>query len=1160
MYFKKFLAVFLSCAVLLPLITLYHNTTTASALSPLDSDYSFAGSVTQVALDSTGKNLLVSGTIKTDVVSSIKSISVYVVEIYKNETLLDFSHMKAVYTQSDGITNSFSYSIPVTQLGDVDSQYGNVFTSKIAVVITKNNGSSQLVDFAKYLGNPGVTALNKEPLTRKKSVKGVGVLIPSDLEQLGVQYTTINVCLWALMTMTDHGTNSVPYEFEGKTYYFVKSQIQMMDNTLTNASKNDMAVLGILIMNNSANNDVDSPAKYMVHPDAQPATNLVAINTTDSVGIQYYKALMSFLSMRYSRADNQYGHFEGYIVGNEIGASSAWNYMGQKTLNEYADEYTRWLRLTNTVVKQAWSSARVYSSFDCGWTKDDYGDDGFVGFANRDILNAISKVAKLQGDFDWNVAWHPYPQDIFKIDTWNDPDALDSFDTKVVTFKNLQVLPEYLSQSYLLYNGTKRHVILSEEGFTSSDNSKANQTLQAAAYAYAYYKAISVPGIDFFSMNGNIDNEQEMGLHLGLWTAKPGSTNTAYKQKVVYNVFKNIDTVNSLQVSKFALDVIGQTMGKTITDWKQVIPEFDPAIIAQKCNRPGTMTVPGGDFTNLTGANVISQGSTARWEATDDTENLTLKQDATTGEKYPMVSLMSALYDNQPKDYKGMTYTPAEPLNLTATPVLKIDAMTTGVPSGQADLLIRAYNGDNIAESTSLTIPAGQWGSIAVDFSGWSGISSVSKIKVWVRPHADETYDSTQTCTLAVNNLTVAKSVDISGVGVTTDVDSVSKVGDVVNVTVQNKSNKTLNDNASVFGTNGLVTDISNKAISIAPGQSLTFPVTVTGLDVPMLKAGTLNVKVAGQAFSFALTTPVCPDYVWNKSAGANGEDSVDLGQFENGFNDGWGPGMNADRAYVVTESYEGQHLNPPAAAKGTYFLNIQRGAYNCIVPAYATKTFMNPVNLSGYKDLHLSFYGYGGASTDGYSITVELTAVDGTKYTVPSFVPEVYQQPIKDTPNYSQMTPDQQAAALKPVMDKYDPTKYNPDDKGAWAEYYFDISGFPLRKALQSISISYSGNNAQAFQGGWQGWFAIDDIYAYDGSGDPGKVDLTGLNTNGSGTDTNNNTNNSSTALIPTSTNNSSNPFTGQTGFTTSVVALLAVLSGGYVLVMNKNRKRNKK
>lgn len=1022
-----------------------------SADSPLNSDYKFAGEIEYCRYNSDATAIELKVSLNRTSAEKAVKVEAYTVAVYEDETLLNYSSRTACYTMTDGISEQFTLSIPVTSLNDIDSRYQKVFTSKIALLITESDGSTRLADFAQYVTNPGNKAAITDPFPTHESVKGVGLLIPSDLEQLRCNYTSINVCLWNLLTVTDHGDDSIPYVFEGKRYYFIKKEIEMMDTVLYNCMLNGMGVYAILIMKRSNDVNPDSPSKYYSHPDSVDTVDLCAVNMQDEEGIQYYKAIITFLASRYSGKSSTHGTFEGYIVGNEIGAAITWNDMGTKTIEQYVDEYVRWLRLTNTLVKSVWSNARVYCSFDHDWTADKGAD--YMGFVNRDVLNMLCETAKLQGDFDWNVAWHPYPENIYDPQTWNDSKSTDSFDTEYITFKNLQILPQYLRQEKFLYNGEQRHIILSEQGFTSGDNSEENQALQAAAYAYAFYKVVSVGGIDMFSMNGHIDNTLEMGLSLGLWSAAEGSVNHADYQKKIYNVFKYIDTEKTFEVTRECLETISKSMGKKITDWKQIIPEFDEEKIYEYCNRPAVTYVPSGDISDESGARCLTAGTLDNLLATDDTENLRLEQDNTYG-TVAKVDAISNLYDSDvPQDYKGITYTPDRALNLSLSPILRIKAMGSGMDNAEnVELIVRVYSGDNVAESKTYVGKMNAWITFGIDLSDWDGVGAVDSIRVWVRCAAKE--DITFVGQLSLASIETLQKAALTNIVVETDTDNIESLSDVVNLKITNNGNKVLNDNVLIKGINGLEFDTASRKISLKPLESVTIPLKIKSLLVADYSHGVLIATVKGTEHSFDMTEVCYPDFT------VESKEKVILGSFEDGFTDGWKMG-DGTRSIMSTDTGYEHKAYPTAASTGKGFLHIQRDYIGIVLAGYTTKEFRLIRDFSAYDTLNFDFYGYGGSSKE-YVVEVILTAADSS------------------TRVYNLI---------------YDPSA-NDGKANEWTTFSLDISDFAGRNNLQSISIGYRGNDTAYYSGAWAGWFSVDNVYV-TGVGVNGGPPMVAVNTN---------------------------------------------------------------
>lgn len=200
-----------------------------------------------------------------------------------------------------------------------------------------------------------------------------------------------------------------------------------------------------------------------------------------------------------------------------------------------------------------------------------------VKYGARDIIDTFGAMVKAGGDISWNLSYHPYPDPLTEPEFWDDAAtgrAVDSVDTRVLNFSNLHILTDYMQRRELLApDGSVRHIILSEQGFTSMSATRGDvEKIQAAAMAYAYYIADSNPYIDAIIMNRQVDSIEETNtsVALGLWScdmSTPGMIK-ATKRKPVWTVFRVIDRKDSLEYTEFAKEIIG------IEKWSDVIPDF----------------------------------------------------------------------------------------------------------------------------------------------------------------------------------------------------------------------------------------------------------------------------------------------------------------------------------------------------------------------------------------------------------------------------------------------------------------------------------------------------------------------------------------------------------------------------------------------------------
>ncbi len=127
----------------------------------------------------------------------------------------------------------------------------------------------------------------------------------------------------------------------------------------------------------------------------------------------------------------------------------------------------------------------------------------------------------------------------------------------MMSMANIEVLVNYMKQQQFLDpDGEVRSILISELGYSAT----AGEAVQAAAYAYAYYKIAAYGEIDGFILNRETDAAEEVaqGMAFGLTTADGG-------HRQVYNVFKYIDTSEHGKYTDFAKDIIG------ISSWNEII-------------------------------------------------------------------------------------------------------------------------------------------------------------------------------------------------------------------------------------------------------------------------------------------------------------------------------------------------------------------------------------------------------------------------------------------------------------------------------------------------------------------------------------------------------------------------------------------------------------
>ena len=409
----------------------------------------------------------------------------------------------------------------------------------------------------------GEVSRYNEPFPVVSSKKGLQVQMLDDAIALGIKHGALNVNLTSLIDLSGT-TNNLPWEIDGRTVRFHKSTVSALDRQVKRLSEAGAVVSLILLTYASGNAPLDA---VMLHPryDKSAPNHLGNFNTVTPEGVLHFRACMEFLCDRYNQPGHPYGRAVNFILGNEVNSHWFWANMGRVTMEEFADDYLRTARLASTALKQISSSARLYLSLEHHWNIRYPGGNDQQAFPARPFLDYFNRRAKEQGNFEWHIAFHPYPENLFEPRTWRDKSATTNDNTPRITFKNLEVLMRYLRQPELLFEGKPKRVILSEQGFHTPDRPDG-EILQAAGYAYAWRKVAALDGIDSFILHRHVDHAQEGGLKLGLWTRNPQGAHAAepLAKKKIYEVFRAADTPQWEEAFRFALPVIG------ITNWNDL--------------------------------------------------------------------------------------------------------------------------------------------------------------------------------------------------------------------------------------------------------------------------------------------------------------------------------------------------------------------------------------------------------------------------------------------------------------------------------------------------------------------------------------------------------------------------------------------------------------
>lgn len=231
--------------------------------------------------------------------------------------------------------------------------------------------------------------------------------------------------------------------------------------------------------------NIDSPCADPTakSPDSHPVRanpiNQYMLNANDEAGVQGLVADM----INYA----SHSYIQDYVIGNEVN-ERCWNYMAYTDWDTYVRKYVQVFRVCYTAIKSVNPNARVYTSIDQVWDKNAGSYEYIDGL---DFLNKFNAMICQNGNIDWDLTIHPYPNPLYYPKFWDMSGVANGSkfqaqvaNNQVLTFQNLSIVSNLLCQAnYRNRSGQVRDIIISEIGMGSNAGEEAQAAALAASYA-----------------------------------------------------------------------------------------------------------------------------------------------------------------------------------------------------------------------------------------------------------------------------------------------------------------------------------------------------------------------------------------------------------------------------------------------------------------------------------------------------------------------------------------------------------------------------------------------------------------------------------------------------------------------------------------------------
>lgn len=485
------------------------------------------------------------------------SLPVYLCElpIFKDLAVNNLS----VITKIEAVDNRFKLIIPrIVQ--NSQTLYDRIYSRWFLAY--RSNDELAVCSYGRYVTKTCIG--HHFPPFIPKTKKGLGDFkynhLYTDLKELGISYISFNIRLNNFLRLSP-APDRMPFEYNGKMYYVDKRKIEKYDKTIRCAAEYGINVSAIILVYPELWSRDLQVGRALEHPEYNRSGAYTMPNLTNIESVNTYAAALDFLASRYNRSDGKYGRIHRWIVHNEVNSGSVWTNAGDKSLIEFMDSYIKSMRMIYYTARKYDADAEVFISLDHCWTEK-YTEPSCFSASN--VLDVLMAYCKAEGDFQWGVAIHPYPENLLEPKAWLDKKATYSMDTPYVTFKNLEVLDYWIKHIATSYEGKKRTLLLSEQNPNSMDYTDEALKEQAAGLAYAWKKMEACDGIDAYFAHSWIDAHFEGGLRTGL-RKYPDDPEDPYGKKDSWRIFQDAGTEKEQRTFEFAKKIIG------ISSWKEIL-------------------------------------------------------------------------------------------------------------------------------------------------------------------------------------------------------------------------------------------------------------------------------------------------------------------------------------------------------------------------------------------------------------------------------------------------------------------------------------------------------------------------------------------------------------------------------------------------------------
>lgn len=586
--------------------------------------------VTEVKVNKKGTQISIEAVLTESDLETFKSSDIYNQKLYlialEPGDSVDDAPGKQPVAEA-GMSTSPKFKVDLYAQDNLQA-HSRLHCSFAVAVYNKTLDSYVLLTAPVYVSNVADLAENTEDFPTSPSIKGLHSTISSDAAYLGVAHTVVELDP-SVMILDGYSDNAHAYVYDGQTFYLDRGKLDALDKQVSEATAQGSIVYFRLRMHTSPENANALVSCLYADGASTKAGRTWAIWLDDDKSATLMAGFLDFITARYTDPAGTHGFCGALIIGRSVNESNLNNNAGAVEQGTYVSRYHALVRLAHSTLKSHYANGRVYVSVSNNLKDYEKVKNSVSEWTTDTFLDQFDTTARRSGDFDWGIAASAYH--------YNSKDPLWSDDHASALYLSPAHFSDFTwpAQTDHYYGAQRRHTIISDFEVASMDN----ENLQAASYAYAYYKALEYGYVDALIYSAHTDR-QSLVSGSGLW--QTDSKGIVTERRMLYKVFMTIDTKDSSQLSAIGISAL-------IPGWSSLYDaESSKAITRQFVTGEDVSEKPSGKGKVIFS---FTDGTTALFTPDESVSYLELSKDQTLG--WPVLG--AHMDRKQPAAYMGVS-------------------------------------------------------------------------------------------------------------------------------------------------------------------------------------------------------------------------------------------------------------------------------------------------------------------------------------------------------------------------------------------------------------------------------------------------------------------------------------------------------------------------